>query len=154
MIVGSFFHPDEPRAEVQRFREAFRRRYGAAPDGGAAVGYDNVWLLARAMRQAGSVAPDEVAKALHGMAPWSGVTGRFQFDQNGSAVGRQLVKMVVRGEKFAHLGDEPPRWRPGAFQLPRRPCIESAAMRDPSAGQGIVNTSQTARCRRRALSAN
>jgi branched-chain amino acid transport system substrate-binding protein len=115
LIVTSFFHPDEPRAEVQQFKEAFRRRFAAPPDGGAAVGYDNVWLLARAMRQARSVAPDQVARALHAFPPWSGVTGRFQFDANGAPVGRRLVKMVVRSGKFEYLGDE----RPVATDRPR-----------------------------------
>ena len=107
IVVASFFHPAEPRHEVEQFKAAFGKRFGALPDGGSALGYDSVWLLARAMRRAGSVAPDDVAKALRGMEPWTGVTGRFQFDQNGAAVGRRVVKMVVRDGKFEYLSDDP-----------------------------------------------
>jgi branched-chain amino acid transport system substrate-binding protein len=99
-IVATVFHPDEPRPEVRRFVEAFRRRYGAPPDAGSAVGYDAVRLLAEAMSRARSVAPDDVAAALRAVREWRGVTGTFSFDEHGNIVGRPLVTTVVHDQRF------------------------------------------------------
>lgn len=104
-IVGASFHSDEPRAEVRRFTESFRRRYGAAPDAGSAVGYDAVRLLVHAMQQAHSSVPDDIAAALHTLHDWPGVTGTFAFDDDGDVVGKHLVKLVVRNGRFEYVAD-------------------------------------------------
>jgi branched-chain amino acid transport system substrate-binding protein len=104
-IVGSVFHPDEPRAEVRQFTATFAKRYNVPPDVGSAVGYDAVHLLAHAMRQARSTVPDEVAAALHKVQDWAGVTGTFTFDNDGDVVGKHLVKLVVRRGRFEYLPD-------------------------------------------------
>jgi branched-chain amino acid transport system substrate-binding protein len=107
MIVSTFFHPDERRPEAQRFRAAFERRFGTSPDAGSAIGYDVVQVLVQAMRKAGTVAPDAVAGALHLAPPWPGVTGPLRFDENGAALGKRLVLMVVRDGRFVYVPDEP-----------------------------------------------
>lgn len=104
-IIGSFFHPDEPRPEVRRFTQLFMKRYGVAPDFASAVAYDAVHLLADAMQQAHSSVPDDVAAALHAVRGWPGVTGTFTFDEAGDAVGKHLVKLIVRHGRFEHLPD-------------------------------------------------
>ncbi len=104
-VVATFFHPDEPRPEVRQFTESFRRRYGAAPDAGSALGYDAIRLLADAMQRAGSPAPDRVALALRAARQWKGVTGEFTFDERGDLVNRTLVTMIVRGGTFVRLAD-------------------------------------------------
>jgi branched-chain amino acid transport system substrate-binding protein len=104
-IVAAIFHPDEPRADVRKFSDAFTRKYGVAPDAGSALGYDAVHLLAEAMRRAGTVAPDDVARSLHSIHDWTGVTGPFSFDASGDPLVRPVVKLVVRNGHLAYLGD-------------------------------------------------
>jgi branched-chain amino acid transport system substrate-binding protein len=101
--VVSFFHPDEPRPEVKAFVEAFERRFGAPPDAGSALGYDAVHVLARAMKEAGSVVPDDVSAALRKGRKWPGVTGGFTFNEAGDRVDERLVTMQVRGHTFAYV---------------------------------------------------
>ncbi len=103
-VVATFFHPEEPRPEVQEFVAAFRKRYGVDPDASSALGYDAVRLLAHAMNQAASPAPAEVAKVLHDEAGWDGVTGNFKFDQKGELVGRHVIKGVVKNGRLEYLG--------------------------------------------------
>jgi branched-chain amino acid transport system substrate-binding protein len=119
--VATVFHPDEPRPEVRRFAADFRRRYGAAPDAGSALGYDAVRLLVAAMRAARSTDPDSVARALHATRAWTGVTGAFTFAPNGDLVARPIVRAVVRDGRFEYLpspaatiarAPEPPRGKP------------------------------------------
>jgi branched-chain amino acid transport system substrate-binding protein len=102
MIVASFFHSDEPRPEVERFKQRFHKRFGRPPDPAAAIGYDVAHLMARAMRKAGSVVPEDVARAMREGPPYQGATGSFQFDAQGAAVGKQPVLMTVSGGKFVY----------------------------------------------------
>jgi branched-chain amino acid transport system substrate-binding protein len=102
-VVASMFHPDEPRPEVRRFAGAFRARYGAEPDMFSAIGYDAVHVLAAAMRRARSAAPDAVARALRDTAHYAGVTGPFRFAPNGDPVEKPVVRLQVRGGRFAYL---------------------------------------------------
>ncbi len=107
VAVTTFFHPDEPRPAVQEFCRKFEARHQASPDAAAAIGYDVVHLLARAMRQAGSAHPDAVARALRSGTVLDGVTGRFQFDEQGAAIGKHPVMMIVEGNRFAFAAEEP-----------------------------------------------
>lgn len=106
-VIASRFNPDTPTPEVERFTDAFRERFGADPDVGAALGYDAVRVLAHAMGVAGSAAPERVAAALHGLRGWTGVTGVFSFGEAGDLREVPIRKVVVRGGAFRHL-DEPP----------------------------------------------
>jgi branched-chain amino acid transport system substrate-binding protein len=106
-VVATVFHPDEARPEVREFAAAFTKRYGVAPDAGSALGYDAVWLLARAIRTAGSAKPDDIAHALHSAHDFRGATGSFAFDKSGDLIDRPLVKMVVRKGRFEYLAERP-----------------------------------------------
>lgn len=106
-VVAAAFHAREPREEVQRFTRAFRARYQADPDPAAAVAYDAVNALARAIEQTESPTPDAVAAALRDLPPWEGVTGRIAFDEQGDMVGRDVVKLVVQDGRFEPLAAAP-----------------------------------------------
>jgi branched-chain amino acid transport system substrate-binding protein len=101
-MVASFFNPDEPRPEVVRFNAAFTAKYHAPPDAGSALGYDCVRLLAHAMKEAHSAVPEDVARALHALKGWPGVTGTFSFDEGGDA-GKPVLFSVVHGGRFEYL---------------------------------------------------
>ena len=108
-VVGTIFHPGRPDPEVRRFVERFRERHGGPPDVSAALGYDAVRLLAHAMRRAPTADPEQVARALHGLEGWEGVTGRVAFDSAGNRVSTPVVLTVVRDGAFEYLetaGDE------------------------------------------------
>ncbi len=106
-IAVAPFHADEKRPEVVRFRDTFRKRYGGEPDAGAALAYDAVWLLARAMRTAKVPAGESLADALRNGAEWTGVTGAFAFDSTGNRRTQHLVTTVVRSGRFEQLADAP-----------------------------------------------
>jgi len=103
VIVASFFHGDEPRPEIQRFKTTFAQKYGVPPDAGSALGYDCVQLIAQGMRSAKSAAPDEVASALHDLRGWRGVTATFTFEENGDMTEKPVILSVVRGGQFEFL---------------------------------------------------
>lgn len=103
-VVAASFHPDQPTPEARKFARAFRARYGIAPDPASALGYDAVRLLAHAMEHARSLAPADIARALHDVHDWRGVTGPFTFDSAGNLIGRDIVRLVVQDGQFRYLG--------------------------------------------------
>jgi branched-chain amino acid transport system substrate-binding protein len=105
VVIASVFHPDNPRPEVQRFVEAFERRYGKKPDSWAARGYEAVSLLAYAIQTGGSAEPSIIAHTLRTMQTWQGITGSFHFDERGDVVGKSIIRIVVRNKEFAFLED-------------------------------------------------
>jgi branched-chain amino acid transport system substrate-binding protein len=90
---------------VQQFVLKFRRRFGAEPDAGAALGYDAIRLLADAIARGRSSESAVVARALHATHEWAGVTGPVTFDSTGSAIAKPILKLVVRGGHFEYLLD-------------------------------------------------
>jgi branched-chain amino acid transport system substrate-binding protein len=129
MIVASFFHEAEPRPEIGRFKAAFTRRYGVPPDAGSALGYDCVHLIAQAMRQGPTPAPDDIAAALHASPGWQGVTGAFKFDEAGDLVAKSVTLSVVRNGRFEYVPPAGPSCRPAPAALASgtRPCGTGAA---------------------------
>ncbi|MBC7250022.1 MAG: ABC transporter substrate-binding protein [Anaerolineae bacterium] len=101
-LATTYFHPDDPRPEVQRFRASFEARYGVTPEVWAAQGYDAVYLLAYAMETAGSTVPTEVADALRRVRGWPGVTGPHSFQENGDVVDKPIVLITVRNDAFEY----------------------------------------------------
>ena len=98
--VGAPFTALDPRPEARRFVTAYTRKFGAAPDGNAALGYDATMVLARAIAQAG---PDrkrirDYLASLDAESAYPGVTGPIRFLENGDPVGKSLVMTRV------HLG--------------------------------------------------
>jgi branched-chain amino acid transport system substrate-binding protein len=105
--VGVLFHPqmsDSARAFVQRYRA----RYGEDPDSQAALAYDAVRMLARAL-QAGHRDPESIRAWLAGVGrdgrgsspAFEGVAGRVQFDQNGDPVNKRFTMGVIQGGTIA-----------------------------------------------------
>lgn len=107
MTVASYFNPDDPRPEVARFNKDFTAKFGAPPDAGSALGYDCIQLLATAMKTAGNGVPEDVARALHALKDWHGVTGTFSFDAEGDAA-KPVTFSIVRAGRFEYLAAPPP----------------------------------------------
>jgi len=108
VMTATYFHPDDPRPEVRRFKADFQERYSVPPDVWAAQGYDAVYLLAHAMETAGTTVPEEVAGALRSIQNWPGVTGSHTFQESGDVVDKPIVLDIVRDgafEYYASLGD-------------------------------------------------
>jgi len=106
LVVATPYHPDASTAAARAFRAAFEKRYGTAPDATAALGYDAVRVLAAAMHDAGSTAPDRVAAALHASHGWAGATGELAFDAHGNLSTAPVMLAIVQSGHFAYLGDD------------------------------------------------
>lgn len=103
-VIGVLFHPDQsPKA--REFAEHFRARWHREPDSSAALAYDAVYLLARALGD-GARTREDVRKYLDGVgrpggsAKFDGVAGSVAFDENGDPQGKTCVVGTVHGGRI------------------------------------------------------
>ena len=77
---------DEATHSFKQFSKRFvKYTDGVYPDAGAALGYDSIYLLDKAMRHANSSKPLHVSLTLqYTMPPWTGASGTFGFLENGT----------------------------------------------------------------------
>jgi branched-chain amino acid transport system substrate-binding protein len=89
---------EEPRAEVQAFVTAYSAKFGTAPDGLAAMGYDAAKILADAMKRAPDLSGGALAKAIGETKDYAGVTGRISIDGKRNA-SKPAVIVQMKGGK-------------------------------------------------------
>ncbi|SMF15364.1 ABC transporter substrate-binding protein [Desulfovibrio gilichinskyi] len=73
---------DNPAPEVQDFVERYEKMFGVTPESGfAALGYDSVMLLAKAITKAGSTDPEAIRASLAETKEFRGVTGEISYPE-------------------------------------------------------------------------
>jgi len=77
-----FPDPLEPSERAQDFARRFSARWGEPPDYLASHAYDAAELLIEAVRRAGSDR-EAIRDALRALSPWTGVSGRIEWDKLG-----------------------------------------------------------------------
>ncbi len=87
--VGTSFNADAQSPAVQRFVNAFRKKYGATPDAFAALGYDATKLVALAISKQGANRSGvrEYLTSLDPLHPFEGVAGTLYFSNGGDPLG-------------------------------------------------------------------
>jgi len=99
---STHYHPDVGTPKSRQFVEAYKKRYGAAPDAMAALGYDSVMILAEAIRRANTTDSAKVRDALAATKDFDGVTGRITINGDRDA-SKAAVILKVEGGKFKYL---------------------------------------------------
>ncbi len=99
LIVGSSWFIDSDVPESRAFVEAFRKRYGGDPDQFASQGYSGLYILANAIKRAGSADRGAIRDALAGIRDLGTTLGPFSFDANRDPICRS-VPLTVKGGKY------------------------------------------------------
>ncbi|AOY74822.1 ABC transporter substrate-binding protein [Clostridium formicaceticum] len=97
LYLTTNFFPDDENAAISTFIESFRTAYNQEPDQFAAVAYDTLGVLAKAIEKAGTdraAIRDELAKT----ADYEGVTGNITFNENRDVVKTMSVLQIQDGE--------------------------------------------------------
>lgn len=103
-VVGTLFHPDASEA-ARKFAETFRARFRREPDSSAALAYDAVKLLARALKD-GARGRDDIRRYLErvgrpgGSPEFAGVAGPVAFDANGDPQGKTCVIGAIQNGRI------------------------------------------------------
>ncbi|MEW5723003.1 MAG: penicillin-binding protein activator [Thermodesulfobacteriota bacterium] len=101
-VVPTAFFAGREAPEVKQFLEAFRAEKGdptAEPTQFEAYGYDAGMLLLYMMDRRHVATREELVQALGGLGPFPGVTGRFNFDQDGEYKSEPIL-LTVEGTEF------------------------------------------------------
>lgn len=99
LIVATpwFAQKDDPK--VKSFVEKYTEAYGMEPDQFAAQAYDGLYLIAEAVKNAGSADRDEIRDALAAIQDFEGVLGTMSFDEDGDIVMEPTV-LIIEGNEY------------------------------------------------------
>ncbi|MDQ7091375.1 MAG: OmpA family protein [Methylococcales bacterium] len=98
-MVPSLFNPllEENQKVIVLFKEEYGQEF--EPDEFSALGYDNIMLLAHAIKRAQSPVPIRIANMLRHMPPCQGLTGKYQFTKQGDLTDKDFYfKEFHRGK--------------------------------------------------------
>jgi branched-chain amino acid transport system substrate-binding protein len=93
----SFFTKD-PDPKIQAYVTGFQKRYNATPNFHAALAYDAIYILADAIKRAGSTDRKAIRDALATAKDFKALTGSITFTQYGDAIKSYKIVQVVNGE--------------------------------------------------------
>ncbi len=82
---------------IQSFISKYKTKFGAVPDGMAAMGYDATKVLADAMKRAKTLSPADIRDAIAGTKNYPGITGTITIDNKRNAVKSAVVLKVENG---------------------------------------------------------
>lgn len=96
------FDPESSDEATRGFVQRYRAAYGETPGREAALGYDALRVLARAVHDARSADPDAVRLALAAVRDYPGASGRIGFDANGDIQRHPRLRVIRRGASVAY----------------------------------------------------
>lgn len=97
VYYSSHYSPMDTAEKVVKFNEAFKARYGKAPDAFNALGYDMAYFLKDALERAGEANSEKLKEALEATDGFEGVTGVLSIDENHNPVKSVTIIQMVEG---------------------------------------------------------
>ena len=99
MVHVSYFEPGAYNyfPDSKEFVENYKKEYGVNPDMYAGNGYEAMYILAEAIKQAGSDDREAIKNAMSKMKDLPGITGPTTFDENGQAEKKMLFVKIQDG---------------------------------------------------------
>ena len=105
ILEGSFFStffsskvaPGDLSEDAHRFIDAYTAIFGVAPDGGGALGYDALRLVALAMLRADELTPTAVRDQIAATRDYSGATVISHYDENRHTTKSAVINRIVNG---------------------------------------------------------
>ncbi len=102
-VEGSFFanhfsHDGQLTEAARQFVDAYTERFGIAPDGPAALGYDSTTIIIEAMRRATDTTPAAIRDQIETTRDYSGATVLSHFDENRHAIKSLVINTIKDGK--------------------------------------------------------
>ncbi len=101
-----FPYPIEPNASdstVTHFRSEFNRRYSKGPGIVGDTGYDALWMIVSALRNADNITGAAIRDGLLRLHDFHGASGIMTFDQNGDVQKTMEIRTVKDGQFAPYL---------------------------------------------------
>jgi branched-chain amino acid transport system substrate-binding protein len=97
VMAGTAWNISSINTRNLEFISAYQKAYGIKPDQFAAQAYTGTWLMANAIRTAGSSNPQAIRDALAGISNFTTPMGSFSFTDNREPVHPSVVQIVKNG---------------------------------------------------------
>ena len=101
-FANHFSHDGQLTKAARQFVAAYTERFGGAPDGPAALGYDATTIIIEAMRRATDTTPTAIRDQIEATRDYSGATVLSHFDQNRHAIKSLVINTVKDGKIQFH----------------------------------------------------
>lgn len=105
-VNGHYFSthcsPEDTSPKMTAFVSAYKAKYGKTPDAMAALGYDSAYVLAEAIKRAGTTEAAKLRDAIAETKDFEGVTGKFSLDASRNAIKSAAILQIKEG-KFTFL---------------------------------------------------
>lgn len=98
LIVATPWFAKKDDEKVKSFVEKYTEEYGMEPDQFAAQAYDGMYLMAEAVKNAGTDDRDDIRDALAEIEDFEGVLGTMSFDEDGDIVMDPTVLIIENDE--------------------------------------------------------
>lgn len=98
LIFTTAFTEANPDPTVQAFDKKYKETYNMNYDQNAPQAYDTVYLIADAVKRAGSLDGKALRDAILATADFEGVAGKYKFESNGEMVKDLLVVQIQDGK--------------------------------------------------------
>jgi branched-chain amino acid transport system substrate-binding protein len=94
---------------IKKFIAAYKAEYGNDPENAfAALGYDTVYLLADAIKRAGSMDAAALKKAIEATKDFPGITGKITFAAGSHVPQKGVTVIEIKDQKFTLAGEVVP----------------------------------------------
>jgi len=90
---------EDPAERIQNFVKAYQEKYDSTPDAFAALGYDAGYLMAEAIKQAGSPDPEKIQQAIADIKGFEGVTGKLSYDEKHNPIKEVSIIEMANGKQ-------------------------------------------------------
>ncbi len=94
---SNHYSPDAEDPAVRKFVSSFKAKYGIEPNALAALGYDAAYLVAEAIKNAGTADDSQKIRDALALLDMKLVTGRITFDEKRNPVKSAVILEVVKG---------------------------------------------------------
>lgn len=94
------YSPEDKDPRVTAFVEAYKKEYGVVPEANAALAYDAAYLMADAIKRAGSAEPSKIREALAATKGFAGVTGTATLNATHDAVKNAVIIELKDGKQI------------------------------------------------------
>jgi branched-chain amino acid transport system substrate-binding protein len=101
-VMSVLFFPEDPRPDIQRFVQAYKQRYGEAPDQYAARAYDAVKIVAWGTEHGGATREGIRQAFISGQSIPSLLFGSFKFDAERRVAAYDEALITVKNDKFVY----------------------------------------------------
>ncbi|MHB1419845.1 MAG: ABC transporter substrate-binding protein [Bacillota bacterium] len=97
--LAAIWDPRLNNSLVQNFNKIYEEKYGRLPSEAVAVAYDAMKVFQKAV-ESGADSRETLAEHMRKTKDFEGVTGKITFNENGQAVNKESVLLVVKDGMF------------------------------------------------------